>query len=35
LADLNVNLTEEDIREARQEMWGNFPREHFFDEEAK
>ena len=35
LADLNVNITEEEIREVRQEMWGNFPREHFFDEEAK
>lgn len=35
LADLNVNVTEEDIREARKEMWGNFPREHFFDEEVK
>ena len=35
LADLNVKITEEDIREARKEMWGNFPREHFFDEEAK
>lgn len=35
LADLNINITEEDIREARKEMWANFPREHFFDEEAK
>ncbi len=35
LADLNVKITEEDIREARKEMWGNFPREHFFDEETK
>jgi hypothetical protein len=35
LVDLNVNITEEDIAEARREMWGNFPREHFFDEEAK
>jgi len=32
-ADLNVNITEEDIAEARKEMWGNFPREHFFDNE--
>jgi hypothetical protein len=32
-ADLNVNITEEDIVEARKEMWGNFPREHFFDKE--
>ncbi len=29
LADLNVNITEEDIREVRKEMWGNFPREDF------
>lgn len=26
-ADLKIDITEEDIREARQEMWGNFPRE--------
>ncbi len=26
-ADLKVDITEEDITEARQEMWGNFPRE--------
>lgn len=25
--DLRVDLTEEDIAEARREMWGNFPRE--------
>lgn len=25
--DLNINLTEEDIAEARREMWGNFPRD--------
>ena len=24
-ADLNVHITEEDITEARREMWGNFP----------
>ena len=27
-ADLGVHITEEDIAEARREMWGNFPREH-------
>ncbi len=27
LADLNIHITEEDIAEARKEMWGNFPRE--------
>lgn len=26
-ADLNIHITEEDISEARKEMWGNFPRE--------
>jgi hypothetical protein len=25
-ADLKVDITEEDIAQARQEMWGNFPR---------
>jgi len=24
-ADLSVHITEEDIAEARREMWGNFP----------
>ena len=35
LADLDIKITEEDIREARQEMWGNFPREHFFDQDEE
>ncbi|MBD2319415.1 DUF2281 domain-containing protein [Phormidium tenue] len=26
-ADLNIDITEEDIRTARQEMWGNFPKD--------
>ena len=26
-ADLNFQITEEDIAEARREMWGNFPRD--------
>lgn len=26
-ADLKVDITEEDIAEARKEMWSNFPRE--------
>ncbi|MBD1820938.1 DUF2281 domain-containing protein [Cyanobacteria bacterium FACHB-DQ100] len=26
-ADFDVQISEEDITEARQEMWGNFPRE--------
>ena len=26
-ADLGIDITEEDFREARREMWGNFPRE--------
>ena len=25
LADLNIDNSEEDIAEARREMWGNFP----------
>jgi Protein of unknown function (DUF2281) len=25
--DLKVDITEEDITQARQEMWGNFPRD--------
>jgi len=32
-ADMDVNLTEEDFREARREMWKNFPREHLFEKE--
>ena len=28
-SDLNTNLTEEDIAEARREMWGNFPERTF------
>jgi hypothetical protein len=26
-SDQNIQITEEDIAEARREMWGNFPRE--------
>ncbi|MGH7998738.1 MAG: DUF2281 domain-containing protein [Brasilonema sp.] len=26
-ADLKVDITEEDIAQARQEIWGNFPRD--------
>ena len=25
--DLNIDITEEDISEARREMWSNFPRD--------
>lgn len=25
--DFNMDITEEDIAEARREMWGNFPRD--------
>lgn len=25
-ADLNIHITEEDIAEARRELWGDFPR---------
>jgi len=27
LENYNVQITEEDIAEARREMWGNFPRD--------
>ena len=27
---LGVSISEEDIAQARKEMWGNFPREQFF-----
>jgi len=26
-ADLNIDITEQDIAEARREMWGDFPRD--------
>lgn len=26
-SDLNIHISEEDIREARRAMWGNFPRD--------
>lgn len=28
--DLAISVSEEDIAEARKEMWGNFPSEQFF-----
>ncbi|MGL5927169.1 hypothetical protein [Chroococcidiopsis sp.] len=28
-ADLKIHITEEDIAEARQEMWESFPKEDF------
>lgn len=34
-SDLSIDITEEDFREAREEAWKNFPREHFFDTEEK
>jgi hypothetical protein len=30
-AHLNISISEEDIDEARREMWGNFPREDIFE----
>ena len=27
LEDLHIDITDEDIAEARREMWGNFPRD--------
>ncbi len=35
LADSDLKISEEDIAEARREMWRNFPREHFFDKEVE
>jgi hypothetical protein len=29
--DLGISFSEEDIAEARKEVWGNFPRERFFE----
>ena len=31
LKEFNLDISAEDIAEARREMWGNFPREHFFE----
>ena len=31
LKDSGFSVSAEDIREARKEMWANFPREHFFN----
>lgn len=28
-ADLNIDITDEDIADARRECWSNFPREDF------
>lgn len=33
-ADLGVEITAEEIAQARREMWGNFPREHFYTEKG-
>ena len=35
LAHLNISISKEEIDEARREMWANFPREHFYDEDWK
>lgn len=32
LAHLDNDITEDDIREVRKEMWKNFPREHFYED---
>lgn len=34
LAGLNISISKEEIDEARREMWANFPRERFYDEET-
>lgn len=33
--DLGIEITPADIDEARKEMWANFPRDKFYDEEQK
>ena len=33
--DLGIEITSADIDEVRKEMWANFPREQFFEEDAK
>jgi Protein of unknown function (DUF2281) len=35
LAHLNISISNEEIDEARREMWANFPREQFYAEETK
>ena len=35
LSHLDNDIALEDFREARREMWNNFPREHFYDEAEK
>jgi Protein of unknown function (DUF2281) len=34
-ADFDVNITKDEIDEARRETWSNFPREHFYETENK
>jgi hypothetical protein len=34
-ADLNLSISKEEIDEARREMWANFPRERYFENEAR
>lgn len=33
LKHTGFTISAEEIDEARKEMWGNFPREHFFDDQ--
>jgi Protein of unknown function (DUF2281) len=33
--DLGIEVSSADIDEARKEMWANFPREEFYNEEQK
>ncbi|MBS1809021.1 MAG: DUF2281 domain-containing protein [Acidobacteria bacterium] len=35
LQPLNISISKEEIDEARREMWANFPREQFYDKDAK
>ncbi|MEW6127164.1 MAG: hypothetical protein AB1757_09005 [Acidobacteriota bacterium] len=34
-ANLPINITAEEIDEARREMWKNFPREEFYEEDRQ
>ncbi len=34
-ADLGIDISEEDIAEARREMWGNFPRDFPGEDESE
>jgi hypothetical protein len=35
LSEFDIKISKEDIDEMRREVWANFPREHFFEENTK